>query len=117
MQLIEQLKENSTFQHCMQGARFAYAYVQTTLWPVYSTGMILSALCIIAAAQEKQMMADYLYGSRSTLQDDADAIVRRSTQMFDDETAHAVKQDVYSLTNAEFAAEYTPSASVAVSRK
>jgi len=104
--LLERITEHSFYRRGLEASRAAWHWLKEGLWPVYSVGMVVSAICIIAAAQEKQTLADHLYGANTEFRDDNLAVSTRSAKLFKEESAVAVKQEVWSLSKEEFEAEY-----------
>ncbi|RNF14213.1 uncharacterized protein Tco025E_05900 [Trypanosoma conorhini] len=84
----------------------AWGWLQERAWPVYSTGLILSVLCVLATAHEKQILADSLYGGDVVLKNEREKTVEGARKLFQEEAAQGVKQLVWMLPAGEFRSEY-----------
>ncbi|KAH9597233.1 hypothetical protein LSM04_006335 [Trypanosoma melophagium] len=90
----------------------AWGWVSERAWPIYSTGVILSVLCMLASAQEKQILADHLYGSDKRFQrqeqqkEAAVQTVEEARKLFQEESSQGVKQVVWMLPRDEYRREY-----------
>ena len=80
----------------------AWGYVTERLWPVYSTGMVVGTLMLIASMHEKQTLADHFFGHKANV---AESEVEEAQQLMEDELHRAVKRDVYRMPASEFQAE------------
>jgi hypothetical protein len=107
MKAIEAITENPVVSSTVSFVKTSYAWVTARLWPVFTAGMVVSAICVIATSHEKQLLADHLYGSNGALRaDEADETLRKANALFDDELSRAVKADVWALSSSQFRAEY-----------
>ncbi|KEG11543.1 hypothetical protein DQ04_02511020 [Trypanosoma grayi] len=94
------------YRASLTAATAAWGWVCERLWPVYTTGIILSALCMLASAQEKQILADHLHGADAAFQKDPALTVEEARKLFQEESAQGVKQVVWMLPSNEFRREY-----------
>ena len=76
-----------------------YGYVTERLWPVYSTGMVVGTLMLIASMHEKQTIADHFFGHKAKVTNEE---VEEAQQLMDDELHRAVKRDVYRMPASKF---------------
>lgn len=106
MGFLTKVREHPITSTTVMGARAVYSFVTETLWPVYSTGIVVGAICMIAASHEKQQVLDHLYGNNKQMKEDASAIVTESSKQFGNEVSYSIKQNVYSMPRAEFESEY-----------
>ncbi|KAG8345987.1 hypothetical protein ERJ75_001523100 [Trypanosoma vivax] len=84
-----------------------YRWACDCAWPVYTTGLLVSVLSALAAAHEKQMIADNLYGSDEQLQSgDRSAEVERAKKLLQEEVSRGVKQVVWMMPRDSFMREY-----------
>lgn len=60
---------------------------------------------MLAASQEKQTLADHLYGNNKAFVADQTTIVSSASKHMDDEISFAIKQDVFSMPRQQFLAE------------
>ena len=104
---IETIKENSALRTVVGAVKTTYSYVTERLWPVYSVGIVVSAICMIAAAQEKQMVADHLFGSNTMFRENPSEAASATSKLMKDEVGIAVKQAVWSMPKGEFQSEYS----------
>jgi hypothetical protein len=104
--IIETIKENTAFRTVVSAVKVTYGYVSERMWAVYSVGVVTSAICMIAAAQEKQTLADHLYGSNLKFRENAGEAASETAKLMKDEVSLAVKQAVWSLPANEFRNEY-----------
>lgn len=104
--LWERVREHPVTNTVVGYASVGIAFVQVHLWPVFSTGMVLGTVAIVAAAYEKQMIADHLFGgSHAAKRRDAEA-VSNASELLDEESTIAVKRAVWHLPRSEFKHEY-----------
>ena len=106
MGFLTKIREHPVTSNTVMGVRAVYTFVTETLWPVYSTGIVVGAICMIAASHEKQLVLDHLYGANKAMKDDATAITTESSKQFSNEVTYSIKQHVYSLPRDEFDREY-----------
>ena len=104
--MFEALSDNPVVARVGQWSRKVYNWLEPRVWPVYSTGMIVSAIAIMAAVNEKQLLADHLFGSNDVLRTEGDETLRKANSLFDDELAKGVKEDVWGMPRAKFSREY-----------
>lgn len=105
--MFEVITDNEHVQTAVRATTTVWAWVKVRLWPLYSTGIIVSTLCLIASAQEKQLLADHLYGANPVLRNNRDDSVRDAKNKFEEDTTVAVKKHVFGMTRSEFDAEYS----------
>eukprot|EP01084_Bolivina_argentea_P207069 353386_1 len=105
MTILETIKESPVVVGLVQGGRAVWGWSSQHLWPLYSTGAIVSALAVVAAVHEKQMVADHLYGSNPVLKEEGEEMMRRCASQFEDALQRGVKEDVYGLSQSQFQAE------------
>ncbi len=103
---LETIKENSAFRMLVSAVKVSYGYVSERMWAVYSVGVVTSAICMIAAAQEKQTLADHLYGSNLKFREAPSELASATSKLMKDEVSLAVKQSVWSMSPSEFQSEY-----------
>ena len=105
--LWERVKELTVVRKTITVGTTVYSWTQERLWPVFSTGMVLSAVFLIANAQEKQTLADHLYGGNKTLRgEDGSDVVQKSSKALEDDIAISIKHEVWGMPAAEFRDEY-----------
>ncbi|CAD2222206.1 hypothetical protein AGDE_04329 [Angomonas deanei] len=100
-----------TIQIGVTAAKSSYTWIQERLWPICSCGIVLTVFHMIAAAQEKQIMADHFYGKsfgeKAVAEESyTDAIVADSKKFFHEEVTVAVKENVWHLSDGAFSREY-----------
>ena len=103
---IETVKENSAVRTVVSAVKVTYSWVTERLWPVYSVGIVVSAVCMIAAAQEKQIVADHLFGSNAKFRENPTEVAAATSKLMKDEVSIAVKQAVWNMPKNEFQSEY-----------
>eukprot|EP00744_Colponema_vietnamica_P009025 GILI01012850.1.p1 GENE.GILI01012850.1~~GILI01012850.1.p1 ORF type:complete len:117 (-),score=29.58 GILI01012850.1:83-433(-) len=112
MGFFAKLKSNSYISTGVDGALAIYGWASEHLWPIYSAGAVLSAVFMLAVAQEKQILGDHLHGSPRAVElrgGKRDETIQRAQKLLDEEASIAVKQDVWALRKADFDAEYNAS--------
>ncbi|EAN96394.1 putative Archaic Translocase of outer membrane 14 kDa subunit [Trypanosoma cruzi] len=105
-EFAEKYRLVQAYRSSLGAAMTAWGWVQERMWPVYSTGLILSALFMLASANEKQILADHLYGSDVVLQKEREKTVEEARKLFREESVQGVKQVVWMLPSGEFRGEY-----------
>lgn len=109
MGFLSAIKSNQYIAMGIDGAMAVYGFVSENLWPIYSAGAILSAVFMLAVAQEKQILGDHLHGSPRSVQlrdGKRDETIIRAKKLLEEESSIAIKQDVWALPKAEFEKEY-----------
>lgn len=105
--LLERIKEVTVVRKAISIGGTVYAWTSEQLWPLYSTGMVLSAVFLIANIQEKQTLADHLYGGNKTVRgEDGQEVVQKASKRLEDDIALGIKHDVWTMPAAEFKDEY-----------
>nr|AGN32899.1 hypothetical protein [Trypanosoma rangeli] len=94
------------YRTSLKAAMTAWGWLQERAWPVYSTGVILSVLCALAVAHEKQILADSLYGGDIVLKNEREKVVDEARKLLQEEATQGVKQVVWMLPSGEFRSEY-----------
>ena len=107
---LEAFTSHSVVRKATSIATTAFGWVQGNLWPVYSTGIVVATVCLLAASVEKQMLADHYYG------ESAGSIKAKNgsaaaSKLLDDEASASVKQSVWHLPKQKFEEEYSESLS------
>jgi hypothetical protein len=97
------LKERILKHDVTQTAFAIYGWVQERIWPIYSIGMVVAAVSLVGAVYEKQMIADYAFGSQTS--DAVHDAQQTAAQSLDDEAAHLVRAEVYGWNRAKFKQE------------
>ncbi len=100
--IADKITDSTVFKYSLAAVKVSYGYVSERLWPVYSVGMVIGTMMLIASMHEKQILADSLFGGKQGVTQEETA---EATQLMDDELHRAVKVDVYRLSAADFAAE------------
>lgn len=106
MSFLDKIREHPVSTTTVVTVRKVYAWATENLWPVYSAGVIVSAMCMLAACQEKQTLADHLYGNNKTFQSDRSDIVGHAGKQMDEEISYAIKHDVFAMSKSAFEAEH-----------
>nr|CCC95174.1 conserved hypothetical protein [Trypanosoma congolense IL3000] len=90
------------------GISSAYTMVKEGTWAIYTTSMLVSVLVALASSHEKQIMADHLYGSDATLQQQQERsnIIESGRKHLLEEASQGVKQMVWIMPREEFLREY-----------
>lgn len=83
-----------------QTALGLYNWVHERLWPIYSIGMVVAAVSIVGAVYEKQVIADYAFGSQTS--DAVSEVQQSAAQSMDDEAAHLVRSEVFAWSRNKF---------------
>lgn len=103
---IDTIREHPVTTTGILTARKVYGWISENLWPVYSTGIVISVVCMLGAAQEKQILADHLYGQNKHFSENTTEVVDAASKQMDEEVAVGIKQDVFSLPKLKFVNEY-----------
>lgn len=109
MGFLSFLKQNRYIATSVDGAISVYEYCTEKLWPVYSAGAVLSAIFMLAVAQEKQILGDHLHGSPRSVQlrdGKREETIQKGHKLLEEEASIAIKQDVWALPKADFEQEY-----------
>ena len=110
MSWMENIRDHPLSASTIFAVRRAYAWVQENLWPVYSLSIVVSAVCMLGASQEKQILGDYLFGSNTSLREHREELVKDASNRLAKESADAIKQEVWSMPRAAFDKEMRKSA-------
>ncbi|ORC88687.1 uncharacterized protein TM35_000151180 [Trypanosoma theileri] len=113
-EFVEKYHILPVYRSSLTAVMTAWGWVSERTWPIYSTGVILSVLCMLASAQEKQILADHLYGCDARFQQQqepkekeaAAQAVEEARKLFHEESSQGVKQVVWMLPRDEFRREY-----------
>eukprot|EP00760_Papus_ankaliazontas_P002434 PhM_4_TR10/c0_g1_i1/m.587 len=99
---MEALVDNVYIRKFRTGFGLVSSWVKDQLWPIYSTGVVLGAVCLIASVHEKTMLADHLYGATSDLGDNTETVTKNATALMEEESVKSVKNFVWGLKKADF---------------
>eukprot|EP00759_Apiculatamorpha_spiralis_P012947 PhF_6_TR19789/c0_g1_i1/m.28854 len=102
MQVLDSIKESLIVRKAVSAGQWGASWLKDQLWPVYSTGAVIGALCLLASLHEKTILADHLYGATSPMRDQQEQIVKTGAQVMDEEASKAVKSYVWGLPADEF---------------
>ena len=100
--VLESVTENVYVRKSIMGAQWGASWLKDQLWPIYSTGIVVGALCLLASVHEKSLLADHYYGANHVLIDQQDREVKNAAAIMEDDASKAVKQYVWGLSSAEF---------------
>lgn len=103
---VEKIREHPITTTSIVAVRKVYGWVTENLWPVYSTGIVVSVMCMLAASQEKQILADHLYGRNQRFTENTTEITDNASKQLDEEVSIGIKRDVFTMSKAEFEGEY-----------
>lgn len=106
-EMLERVHNTRVYKTSRVVVSAVYGYVSDRLWPVYSTGMVVGSLLLIASMHEKQTIADHYFGAKCAKEALESEQVSAATQLMEDELQRAVKVDVYNMPASEFAAEHS----------
>jgi len=100
--VLESITENVYIRKCILGAQMGASWLKDQLWPIYSTGVVVGALCLLASVHEKTLLADHYYGANHSLQDHQEKEIKHASTVMEEDSAKAVKQYVWGLSQEEF---------------
>lgn len=111
MGILDKLFENPVTGPVAKLAVIGYSIVMDNMWAVSSSTILLSSMYLLAISQEKQLMADYMYGAPHgeavTKQlSGRPELVADAQKVFESEVALGVKRDVWGLPKKKFEEEY-----------
>ncbi len=103
--MMEKIKNSQAYVTCGRLWSAAWGWTKETLWPVYTTGMVLSVVCLIAGAYEKQVMVDSYFGC-SKAREDLDKDLKQASELLDKQSTSEVKREVWEMDREKFLAKY-----------
>ena len=110
MGLLDKLFENPITGPFAKFAIIGYSIVMDNLWSVSSSTILLSSMYLLVISQEKQLMADYMYGAPQgkgiAKLSGRPEMVTEAQKIFEAEVATGVKRDVWALPKHKFEQEY-----------
>eukprot|EP00796_Vickermania_ingenoplastis_P007442 gene7442-5240_t len=94
---LERLNARAKVQTMIHVTSTAYQIVKASLWPVFSTGILLSAFNLICLSSEKQIIADHYYGDADTFEAEKTELLAESKRLFQEELSTAIKEHVWQM--------------------
>ena len=97
------LTDSAFVRKTLTAGFWLYERIEEQLWPLYSSGVVVGALCLLSSMTEKTVVADHLCTrGRMDLQDQAESEIKKASQLMEAESLKSVKNYVWSLPSDEF---------------
>eukprot|EP00758_Cryptobia_borreli_P012634 Tbor_TRINITY_DN5765_c3_g1::TRINITY_DN5765_c3_g1_i1::g.20151::m.20151 len=103
MGFLDRLLENPIVSTTVKGTTFLYTLLTESLWPIYCCSIIISIFPLLGVSQEKQILADHLYGNGNNMTVE---IAKEAAVLLDEESNIAIKHQVWGLSGGDFRREY-----------
>lgn len=104
----DNITDSDAYKGLVGLGRTSYDFVMGHVWPVYSTGVAVGFMFLLAAMHEKQTIADTQFGDGRLAKDPEECagLMKHASELLEEEVNQSVKSDVYALSHAELKAEH-----------
>lgn len=83
-----------------------YQFVSSSLWPIFSASILVSAFHVMLMASEKQVLADHYFGRDPVFDEEKTELLEKSKKLFHEELGTTIKERVWQLPRTIAQHEY-----------
>ena len=101
--MLSRILESRVFKGLQSNLSAIYDQLVSLLWPLYSSGIVVGAVCFVASVYEKSILVNLTSISNSTfLQDQPENEIKQAGELMESMATNEIKRYVNDLSKQDF---------------
>ncbi|KNH07855.1 hypothetical protein XU18_1532 [Perkinsela sp. CCAP 1560/4] len=96
------IRSSRAYTYFKESIESVLSSVMETLWPLYSSGIVIGSLCFLVSVYEKSVLVNVLNNISGSLQDQPEQEIKQAGELMESEAYLQIKKYIAQLSQEEF---------------